>query len=70
MIAWFLGVAIGIIFLSVSPFFPSTATIIEQVYKRANSLLVVYLSLVLICIGLMLEHYARKTVSENWGKRS
>ncbi|MCO4823239.1 hypothetical protein OAC63_00990 [Amylibacter sp.] len=30
----------------------------------------VHLSLVLICIGLMLEHYARNTVSESWGKRN
>ncbi|MEJ6708658.1 MAG: hypothetical protein QNK92_07635 [Amylibacter sp.] len=117
MIAWFFfGVAIGIIFLSVRPFFPSTVTIIEQVYKHANMIFrgkmflanslpagylvfftwnplfhtidqargaafvnytphhttlsyAVNLSLVLICIGLILEHYARNTVSKSWGKR-
>ncbi len=116
MIAWFSGVAVGIIFLSLRPFFPSTVTIIEQVYKRANMIFsgkmflantlpgsmlpfflwnplfhtidqargaafvnytahktslpyAIYLSLVLICIGLMLEHFARQTVSESWGRR-
>jgi ABC-type polysaccharide/polyol phosphate export permease len=116
MIAWFSGCAIGIIFLSVRPFFPATVTIVEQVYKRANMIFsgkmflanslpstmlpfflwnplfhtidqsrgaafvnysphytslsyAVYLSLFLICVGLMLEHFARKTVSESWSKR-
>lgn len=35
-LAWFSGVAIGILFLSLRPFFPTTVQIIEQVYKRAN----------------------------------
>ena len=35
-LAWFSGVAIGIIFLSLRPFFPSTVQIVEQIYKRAN----------------------------------
>lgn len=116
MLAWFSGVAIGIIFLSLRPFFPSTVTIIEQVYKRANMIFSgkmflantmpgymlpfftwnplfhtidqargaafvnytphytsmtypIYLSLTFICIGLMMEHYSRITVSESWGKR-
>ena len=116
MVAWFSGVAIGIIFLSIRPFFPSTVSIIEQIYKRANMIFsgkmflantlpshmlvfftwnplfhtidqargaafvnytphhttlsyAVHLSLVLICVGLMLEHYARITVSESWSKR-
>lgn len=116
MLAWFSSVAIGIVFLSIRPFFPTTVTIVEQVYKRANMIISgkmflsntlpgymlpfftwnplfqpidqarsaafvnntphhtslgypVYLSLTLICVGLMLEHYSRITVSESWSKR-
>ncbi len=116
MLAWFSGVAIGIVFLSVRPFFPSTVTIVEQVYKRANMIFSgkmflantmpgymlpfftwnplfhtidqargaafvnytphytsmtypIYLSLAFICVGLMLEHYSRITVSESWSRR-
>jgi ABC-type polysaccharide/polyol phosphate export permease len=116
MIAWFSGCAIGIIILSIRPFFPATVTILEQVYKRANMIFsgkmflanslpgymlpfflwnplfhtidqargaafvnytahrtsleyAIHLSLVLICLGMMLEHWARKYVSDSWSKR-
>jgi len=35
-LAWFSGVAIGLIFLSIKPFYPSFATIATTVYSRAN----------------------------------
>lgn len=35
-LAWFSGVAIGLIFLSIKPFFPGFATIGTTVYSRAN----------------------------------
>ena len=116
IIAWFSGCAIGIIFLSLRPFFPATIKIIEQVYKRANMIFSgkmflantlpgymlmwfnwnplfhtidqargyafvnytphytnlqypMYLSPVLICVGMMLEHGARTYVSASWSKR-
>lgn len=116
MLAWFSGCAIGIIFLSLRPFFPNFITILEQVYKRANMIFsgkmflanslpssylvffmwnplfhtidqargaafvnytphyttldyAVYLSLVLICVGMMLEHGGRQFVSESWNSR-
>nr|WP_325252156.1 ABC transporter permease [Amylibacter sp.] len=115
-IAWFSGVAIGIIFLSLRPFAPATVKIVEQIYKRANMIFsgkmflanklpsstlvfftwnplfhtidqsrgaafvnytahhtsldyAIYLSLVLICVGMMLEHFSRNTVSESWSRR-
>lgn len=36
LLAWFSGVAIGIVFLSLRPFFPNVIHIVELVYKRAN----------------------------------
>jgi len=35
-LAWFSGVAIGLIFLSIKPFYPAFATIGTTVYSRAN----------------------------------
>lgn len=115
-IAWISGVAIGIIFLSLRPFFPTTVHIIEQIYKRANMIFSgkmflasslpgyilpffawnplfhtidqargyafvnysakvtslsypISLSLTLILIGMMLEHWARKYTSASWSAR-
>ena len=36
LVAWFSGCAIGIIFLSITPYFPNAMQIITQIYKRAN----------------------------------
>jgi len=116
MLAWFSGVAIGIVFMSISPFFPASVMMVKQIYQRANMIFsgkmflantlpssmlpffiwnplfhtidqarggafvnytphhtsMIYpiqISLVFICVGLMLEHYARNSVSESWGKR-
>lgn len=36
LIAWFSGVAVGIIFLAIKPWFPGFAQIAQQIYARAN----------------------------------
>ena len=114
MLAWFSGVAIGIIFLALRPWYPEFVTIASSIYSRANMIAsgkmfvanalpgfmlvlfdwnplfhaidqargfafihytphnsnIVYpvvLSLVLIVIGLMGEHYTRRHASLSWG---
>ena len=116
IVAWLSGVAVGIIFLALRPFFPETIKIVSTVYRRANMifsgkmflansigafwlpfftwnplfhtidqargaafvnygprfttlLYPIYLSLVLILVGMMLEHWSRKYVSESWAAR-
>lgn len=36
LLAWFVGIAIGLLLLAFKPWFPTTATIIATIYKRAN----------------------------------
>ena len=36
MIAWFTGLAIGLVLLAIKPWFPTGVTIFSQVYQRAN----------------------------------
>ncbi len=114
LLAWFSGVAIGVIFLALRPWYPEFVTIASSIYSRANmiasgkmfvanalpgSILVLFdwnplfhaidqargfafihytphnsniaypiiLSLVLIVIGLMGEHYTRRHASVSWG---
>ena len=38
IMAWFSGVAIGILFLSLTPFFPAPMKLIKTIYTRANML--------------------------------
>lgn len=117
LLAWFSGVAIGILFLSLRPFFPTAIGIIQQIYTRANMifsgkmflasnlpgyilpffiwnplfhtidqargyafvnytakvttlLYPIVLSLVFILIGMMIEHWSRKYVSDSWKART
>jgi ABC-type polysaccharide/polyol phosphate export permease len=114
ILAWFSGVAIGMLFLAVKPWMPEVITIVQQFYMRANmvtsgkmfvansmpgylislfdwnplfhtidqargfifinysphvsSLMYpLYLSLVLLMLGLLGEFYTRKHVSASWG---
>lgn len=116
-LAWFSGVAVGILFLSLRPFFPTAIGIIQQVYTRANMIFsgkmflasnlpgfilpyfiwnplfhtidqargyafvnytakvttLMYpigLSLALILVGMMIEHWSRKYVSDSWKART
>ena len=115
-VAWSSGAAIGLLFLSLTPFFPTAMGLITSFYQRANmvfsgkmflaSTLPGYLlpmfiwnplfhsidqargytfvnynarvtnltypivvTLVLILVGMMIEHWARKYVSESWSRR-
>ncbi len=115
-VAWLSGVSIGLLFLALSPFAPSTIGIISSFYRRANMIFSgkmllastlpafvlpmfiwnplfhaidqargftfinynarvtdisypIILSLIFLIIGIMLEHWARKYVSESWSKR-
>ncbi len=114
LLAWFSGVAIGVIFLSLRPWYPDFVTIASSIYSRANMIasgkmfvanvlpghiLVLFdwnplfhaidqargyafihynphnsniaypiiVSLVLIVIGMMGEHYTRRHASVSWG---
>ncbi len=115
-IAWASGAAIGLLFLSLTPFLPTTMGIISTIYQRANMIFSgkmflastlpgyllpmftwnplfhsidqargytfinynahvtnltypVVLGLTLLLIGMMIEHWARKYVSESWSRR-
>lgn len=114
LLAWFSGVAIGVIFLALRPWYPEFVTIASSIYSRANMIasgkmfvanmlpghiLVLFswnplfhaidqargyafihytphnsnliypvvISIVLIVIGLMGEHYTRRHASLSWG---
>jgi ABC-type polysaccharide/polyol phosphate export permease len=115
-IAWSSGASIGLLFLSLTPFLPTTMGIVTAIYQRANMIFSgkmflastlpgyilpmftwnplfhsidqsrgytfinynahvtnltypVVLSLSLLLIGMMIEHWARKYVSESWARR-
>ncbi|MBV1862867.1 MAG: ABC transporter permease [Rhodobacteraceae bacterium] len=115
-LAWSSGVAIGLVFLSLKPFFPETIKIISTIYRRANmifsgkmflantipSTMLPFFSwnplfhtidqsrgaafvnytphvtnlwypaavtAIFVLIGMMLEHWSRKYVSESWSSR-
>lgn len=36
VLAWFVGCAIGLVFLAIKPWFPSVVTLVSMVYQRAN----------------------------------
>ena len=114
LIAWFSGVAVGMVFLAIKPWFPTFVGIASQVYTRANMIASgkmfvantlpgymlamfdwnplfhaidqargfvflnynphyssvsypLYVSMVLIIIGMMGEFYTRNQVSASWG---
>jgi ABC-type polysaccharide/polyol phosphate export permease len=113
LLAWGSGIAIGLIFLSVSPYMPETMKVVNKIYLRANMIFSgkmvlantipsytlpfftwnplfhtidqargaafvnytahrtdlmypVYVICVFVVLGLMLEHWSRKYVSESW----
>ncbi len=115
-VAWSSGVAVGVLFLSLTPFAPSTMGILTALYQRANMVFSgkmvlastipgyvlpmftwnplfhaidqargyafinynarvttltypIILTLILLIIGMMFEHWARKYVSESWARR-
>lgn len=114
--AWASGVAIGIVFLSLKPFFPTAIGLIQTIYTRANMIFsgkmipantlpnimlpyfawnplfhaidhgrgaafvnytphktdimyTVWVSLVCVALGLMMEHWSRKYYSASWQAR-
>ena len=116
LLAWFSGVAIGMVFLALKPWFPGFVDMVSTVYQRANMIssgkmflantmpgymlamfdwnplfhaidqargfafinynphfsnisYPFYLSLTLVCIGLIGEFYTRKHVSVSWNAR-
>ena len=116
-LAWFAGVAVGLVLLAIKPWAPAAVGLLTSLYTRANMIASgkmfvanslppvmlamfdwnplfhaidqargfafinytprnssidypVYLSLVLIMVGLMLEFYTRKHASESWGARA
>ena len=115
-IAWASGAAIGLVFLALTPFAPTTINLISTVYTRANMIFSgkmflastlpgfilpmflwnplfhtidqargytfinytprvtnltypIVITLSFLVIGMMLEHWARKYVSESWSRR-
>ncbi|SMO70740.1 ABC transporter permease [Ruegeria faecimaris] len=36
MLAWFTGCAVGVVFMAIKPWFPTTATIMSTIYRRLN----------------------------------
>jgi ABC-type polysaccharide/polyol phosphate export permease len=115
-IAWSSGVAVGLLFLALTPFAPTLMGIVSTIYQRSNmifsgkmflaSTLPAYilpmftwnplfhaidqargytfvnytakitsttypiiLTLILLVLGMMLEHWSRKYVSESWSRR-
>lgn len=115
-IAWSSGASVGLLFLSLTPFLPTTMTLVTTIYQRANMIFSgkmflastlpgyllpmfmwnplfhsidqargftfvnynahvtnltypIVLTLTLLLIGMMIEHWARKYVSESWSRR-
>jgi len=115
-VAWGAGISIGLIFLSLSQFFPTAIGMISSLYQRANMIFSgkmflasalpgyllpmfmwnplfhaidqargytfinytprhtnlmypILITFILIVLGLMLEHWTRKYVSESWARR-
>jgi len=115
-VAWSSGAAIGLVFLALSPFFPTPIKIITTIYQRANMVFSgkmllastmpgyllpffiwnplfhaidqargftfinynprvtsieypIIITCVFLLVGMMLEHWSRKYVSESWAKR-
>lgn len=115
-LAWASGVAIGLVFMALKPFFPETIKLISTIYRRANMIFSgkmflansipstmlpffnwnplfhtidqargaafvnytphitdlwypAYVTFALVTIGMMLEHWSRKYVSESWSSR-
>ena len=116
IIAWSSGVAIGVFFLSLTPFFPNLMGIVSTIYQRANMVFSgkmflastmpgyllpmfmwnplfhaidqargytfvnytahvtnlaypIVITIIFLILGLMIEHWARKYVSESWARR-
>lgn len=115
-VAWSSGAALGVLFLSLTPFFPTTMGILSALYQRANMVFSgkmflastlpgyllpmfmwnplfhaidqargytfvnynarvtnltypIVLTIIFLILGLMIEHWARKYVSESWARR-
>lgn len=117
LLAWFTGIAVGLVALSLTPFLPNLMPILTMVYQRANMIFsgkmfvasqmpafmlpmftwnplfhvidqargfifinytaritsIMYpvaISIALMMIGMMIEHWGRKYASESWAARN